>query len=113
MNLVSPTCKLVECQNELLHWISSVVTSYIGMFQELLADAGLQRDSTLAAVEARLRTDPRFPDLPGGLETTRLFAEAMESRVPEFDFWDLLRGCQDPPLSKDVSWGRARRQVSF
>ena len=80
--------------------------------QELLAGAGLARESTLDTVEARLESDPRFASLPDSLDMDRVFADVMEVRVPEFDFWDLLRECRSPPLTRDTTWGQARRQVT-
>ena len=64
-------------------------------------------------MEARLESDPRFASLPDSLDMDRVFAEVMEVRVPEFDFWDLLRECRSPPLTRDTTWGQARRQVTY
>ena len=93
--------------------VSSSCSTQASKVQELLAEAGLTRESTLDAVEARLESDPRFTSLPDSLDMDRVFADVMEVRVPEFDFWDLLRECRSPPLTRDTTWGQARRQVPY
>lgn len=79
--------------------------------QELLAEVGLLRGSTLESVEALLAGDPRYESLPEGLDKRGLFTASMVQARPEFDFWELLDECNDPVLNRRSTWSQARRQV--